>query len=169
MSLLGGALGGLLLEKAGQAAGPLVKKILAGEVGNGQLLETLLESLAGDAGVPRDSLPELSDDALADAMQRAEAASADMLAQWVASQQLMQADLAGERDKAGHWFGWAWRPGWMWLLGFLWTWALLLRPLVNAAFGASIEALDMSVLTMLTTVYVGLYMGGHTVKEVVKR
>ena len=169
MSMLGGAIGAILLEKAGKAAGPLVKKILAGEVGNGQLLETLIDSIAGEAGVSRDKLPELPADQLGDALKRFEPASADMLQQWVAGQSLMQADLAGERDKAEHWFGWAWRPGWMWLLGFLWTWGLVVRPLVNAAFDASIETLDLSVLTMLTTVYVGLYMGGHTVKEVVKR
>ena len=54
----------------------------------------------------------------------------------------------------------------MWLLAALWTYAFMGRPLANAAFGWSIEALDTGVLMTVTTVYVGLYMGGHTIKDI---
>lgn len=62
---------------------------------------------------------------------------------------------------------WGWRPGWMWLLAFVWLYALILRPLANAAFGAAIEAVDLTILMTLTGVFTGLYMGGHTAKSIV--
>jgi hypothetical protein len=167
MSLLGGALGGILLDRLGDLAPPLIKKILAGEVGDGQLIKTVIETIAGKADVPVDALPDLGLDQLAKAARDAEPLAADALAQMVESQRLMNETIAAERTE--HWFSWAWRPGWMWLLGVLWTYALVLRPIVNAAFTASIEAVDLSMLAMLTTVYVGLYMGGHTIKEAMKK
>jgi hypothetical protein len=64
---------------------------------------------------------------------------------------------------------WAWRPAWMWLLAFIWTYALVLRPLVNASLGASIEGIDLSVLMTLTGAYLALYMGGHTAMNIFGR
>ncbi len=54
----------------------------------------------------------------------------------------------------------------MWLLAFVWLYALILRPLANAAFGAAIEAVDLTILMTLTGVFTGLYMGGHTAKSI---
>ena len=62
----------------------------------------------------------------------------------------------------------AWRPGWMYFLGFLWAWALVLVPLVNAWLGSAIPGIDLGILLTLTSWFIALYMGGHTVKELGK-
>lgn len=80
---------------------------------------------------------------------------------------MMNETLKAELDKGGPASTWAWRPGWMWLLAFVWLYALILRPLANAAFSAAIEAVDLTILMTLTGVFTGLYMGGHTAKSIV--
>lgn len=76
-------------------------------------------------------------------------AAADILVQHVENQRLMNETLKAEMDKGGPTWTWAWRPGWMWLLAFVWLYALILRPLTNAALGASIEAVDLTILMTL--------------------
>lgn len=162
-------LASILLDKAGDLAGPLVRKILAGEIGDGQLIDTVIDTIAGQAELPPDRLPEADRAVLERALQAAEPMTAELLAAWVESQRLTAADLAGERDAGGPVWTWGWRPGWMWLLAFLWLYGMVLRPLANAAFDASIEAMDLGTLMTLTGAYLALYMGGHTVKEVVRK
>lgn len=66
------------------------------------------------------------------------------------------------------WWAWAWRPGAMWLIGLFWFWMVLVIPVLGM-FRVTISlVVDAATLMALTGLYMGLYMGGHTVKESIK-
>lgn len=158
----------ILLGAAGDLAVPIIKKILSDKLGGagGEIAGKVIEAIAEKAGVTPSDLPHLPTDDLRDAIAATEPVAADILVQHVESQRLMNETLKAELDKGGPTWTWGWRPGWMWLLAFVWLYALILRPLTNAAFDASIEAVDLTILMTLTGVFTGLYMGGHTAKSI---
>lgn len=154
----------VLLSAAGNLAVPIIKRVLSDNLdsADGQIAGQVIDAIAGKAGVAPEALPTLPSDRLQDAIIAAEPEAAEILVQHVESQRLMNKTLKAELDKGGPTWTWAWRPGWMWLLAFVWLYALILRPLTNAALSASIEAVDLTILMTLTGVFTGLYMGGHT-------
>lgn len=159
------ALASILLGAATELAVPVIKKILGDKLGGagGEIAGKVIDVIAQKAGVSPDRLPDVPAGELREAILATEPEAADLLVQHVESQRLMNETLKAEMDKGGPTWTWAWRPGWMWLLAFVWLYALILRPLTNAAFGASIEAIDLGILMTLTGVFAGLYMGGHSV------
>jgi len=161
-------IGALILEAAGKLALPFVKKIIGEKLGGEGLAGDLIDIIAQKLGLPAEKLPGAEPATLEKALVEVEPMAADMLAKHIESQrlatELQQAEIAN-----GPVWAWAWRPGWMWLLGLFWLYGLMLRPIVNAAFGAEIEPVDLSILMALTGAYLALYMGGHTVKDAVKR
>lgn len=165
------AIAAILLEAAGSLAVPVIKKILGDKIGGagGELAGNVIDIIAGQAGVPVEKLPDVKPAELDKAIVAAEPMAVELLTLHVESQRLMNENLQAELDKGGPVWTWGWRPGWMWLLAVFWLYALILRPVVNAAFGASIEALDMGVLMTLTGLYMTAYLGGHTVKDVVAK
>lgn len=68
---------------------------------------------------------------------------------------------------------WAWLYAWQWFLMAIWGWTLVGVHVANAGlrlageFGG-LPAPDAGQLLTLTTLYLGLHMGGHTVLEVVR-
>lgn len=62
---------------------------------------------------------------------------------------------------------WAWRPAGMWGLGALWFWNIVGVHSLNAIFKIALPPTDNGVLFQLSALYMGLYMGGHTVKDFV--
>lgn len=162
------AIASILLGAASELAVPVIRKILGDRLGGagGELAGKVIDIIADKAGVAPDRLPDVPTGELQDAIVAAEPKAADILMQHVESQRLMNEALKAEFDKGGPFWTWAWRPGWMWLLAFVWLYALILRPLANAAFGAAIEAVDLTILMTLTGVFTSLYMGGHTAKSI---
>lgn len=163
------ALAAILLGAAADLAVPIVKKILGDAIGGkgGELAGHVIDTVAEKIGVPAQDIPEmirLDPDRVEGALLSAEAVAPELVLAHVESQRLMNENLKAEQDKGGPAWAWAWRPAWMWLLAAIWTYALVLRPLVNAAAGAAIEPVDLSVLMTLTGAYLALYMGGHTAK-----
>lgn len=74
---------------------------------------------------------------------------------------LIRADLLKAEMKEPIWT-WAWRPFWMWLLAGFWVWTAI-------AVALGLEHIDFGTLIWLTTAYLALYMGGHTVKDAVAK
>lgn len=165
------AIGAIILEAAGGLAVPIIKKILGERLGGagGELAGNVIDIIAEKAGVPADEIPQVPQKELEGAIVAAEPEAVELLSEHVESQRLMNETLKAELDKGGPTWTWAWRPGWMWLLGFVWLYALILRPLANAALAVSIEAVDLTILMTLTGVFTGLYMGGHTAKDIVAK
>ena len=157
----------ILLPVAEKVGATVIKAILAkaGVKGFDGAVDSVVKSVAEAAGVRPDELGAAPD--LADAVQEVETQatmSPELMAAYVDSQRLsidlQRAEIAAEPS-----WTWAWRPAWMYLLAMIWLYALMLRPMVNAAVGAAIEPVDLSILMTLTGFYLSLYMGGHTIKD----
>lgn len=165
------AIAAILLEAAGSLAVPAIKKILGDKIGGegGKLAADVIDIIAGQAGVPVEKLPDIKPAELDKAIVAAEPMAVERLTLHIESQRLMNENLQAELDRGGPLWTWGWRPATMWLIAFLVLYTLVIRPLVNAAFGASIEAVDFTFLTTFITVYLGLYMGGHTAKDIMAK
>lgn len=153
----------ILIGVAAKVGAPLVKGILEKHVGPlaGSVAETVIGTIAEKAGTTVDDLASRTDGQLEEAVTETEAETPELVSAWVEQQRLANELQTAEITKEASWT-WAWRPAWMWLLGFLWTYSLVFRPLANAAFGASIESVDLPTLMTLTGAYLALYMGGNT-------
>jgi len=94
----------------------------------------------------------------------------DRAGEWLAyltATQAMSAEMARIELQSGSMFRAGWRPALMWLCGGLLVWCWVLVPTINAALKASIATPDSATLITVISVFAGLYMGGHTVKDVV--
>ena len=63
----------------------------------------------------------------------------------------------------------AWRPAGMYLIGFLWFWNIVALHVANAVWKIALPQTPYDVLIQLTGIYAGLYMGGHTIKDLAEK
>lgn len=160
-----------LITLAAQIGAPLVRQILSRHLGpaNGQLADRVLSAVADRVGVP---VPELDGFALSSptqleaALVDVEASVPEMLQLQMAEAETRAALLMADASKGG-WHAW-WRPGWMYLLGVLWIWQVIGLHVLNAVFKIALPPAPWEYLMGVTAVITGLYMGGHTIKDVAK-
>lgn len=160
----------LLLPIAARLGLPVLTRILARHGGEtGGVIAEVLGDIGAALGVA--PTPEAISDAYAKAPETAgpaivaaEAANGDRWFSLAEEALKGQFALLMAEQNAGGWRD-GWRPGGMYLIGFLWAWTFVLLPVANAAFKATIAGPDLSVLSWLTSLFMGLYMGGHTVKD----
>ncbi|PVE56315.1 hypothetical protein [Rhizobium rhizogenes] len=158
------AITSILLGAAAKVGAPIIKNVLEKHVGGfaGTLAGTVVDQVAERLGVEPEAIPAASEEELNDAVSDIEVQMPELIAvyqQGLAGQfALLQAEQA-----EGFWPS-AWRWGWMYLLAFFWICALLIFPIARA-FGSTLETMDIATLMTLTGWFIGLYMGGHTVKE----
>lgn len=159
----------ILLDIAARHGLPRLRTILQREMGAAggvvsDVTETVLDTVAGHAGVSVDEIDQVPADALAAAAVQAET-SPEVVAEYRKLQQetnrLLLAPL--EADKPT--WTWAWLPAWQWFLMALWAFTWVIVPIANAAFQSRIPVPDVSDLANLTLAYLALHMGGHTVKD----
>lgn len=170
--MIAAGLSAFLLDAAIKAGAPIIKGILQKHLGGvaGDLAGTVIDTIAGHAGVTPDELPTLPADQLENAVRAAEDEAPELVLAHVESQRLATQLQIAEMDKDEAAWTWAWRPAWMWLLGFLWLWRLVLVPIADASTGSSIaNSIDLTTMGWLTTLFAGFYMGGHTVKDVMTK
>lgn len=152
----------ILLGAAAKVGADLVGKVL-GETG-GALAETVVRDVAARAGLPVEQLPRAEPAAIEAAVRQTNDAMPEIVALWARGLD-GQFALAEAEVRAGGWQA-AWRPGWMIMLGVLWCLRLAIVPVVDTVAGTAIGAgMDVSVMLTLTSWFVALYMGGHTIKE----
>lgn len=166
----------ILVGMAVDVGAPLVRDILSKKFGpaSGQMAEALIKSVATSAGVTVEALPELaasSPSVLKKAVLQAEAMAPELIALYTAGLEGQFKLLAAESAEGPLQSGWRW--GWMYLLGVFWTFYVLVFPILNAvlqAIGSAvrIEVLEAAILLTLTSWFIALYMGGHTLKELGK-
>lgn len=163
MSIIGGAIGTAIAGAAAKVGAKMVGKVVGGLLGErgGQLAETVVTSVAEKLGVEPDAIPVVPEKELQGAVREVEREMPETIALWSKGLdgqfRLLQAETA-----EGFWQS-AWRWGWMYLLALFWACYLLVFP-VLAVFGVAVERVDLAVLLTLTTWFISLYMGGHTVK-----
>ena len=162
-----------LAEIALKAGFPLVQKILSGRIGDtdGRLAADVVEAIAARAGVTPAELDQVEETApgrVIEAMRVVEATVAPekiALAMNEAEAQL----LMFQAEQAGPAWVSAWRPAGMYMLGFLWLWNAVILHVANAFWRIALPPMPFEQLIQLSGLYMGLYMGGHTVKDVVQK
>lgn len=160
----------ILAGVAAKAGAPIIKGILeaaapgpVSEIGG-----KIIDAIAGQAGVDPGGLEGLSKTdpgRLEAAVSATEAAMPELIALWETGVQGQFALLQAETKKGG--LESAWRWGWMYLLGFFWLFLAVLVPVANLVLpepGIRLIVPPAEMLT-LTSWFIALYMGGHTLKE----
>lgn len=160
-----------LLSVATSIGAPLVRQILSNRIGaqNADLAATVVEAVAARAGVSVPDLDRFADEhpaRMVDAVREAEAMMPELIALYAQGLEGQFALLKAEGK--GPWWGWAWRPFMMWLLAFLWLWNIVALHVANAIWKIALPPTDAATLLGLTSVYMALYMGGHTLKDFVR-
>lgn len=160
-----------LLDAARHIGAPLLTRVLERKIGgaNTRLASEVIDAVARRAGVGTDQLEQVADDnpsRLVDAMRETEAMMPEMIALYAQGLEGQFALLQAEGK--GPWWGWAWRPFMMWLLAFLWFWNIVALHVANAIWKIALPPTDAATLLGLTSVYMALYMGGHTLKDALR-
>ena len=161
----------ILADMALKAGLPFVDKLLRRKLGDkdGQLVGQVVTAIAVRAGLRTDELETVADTTpgrVIEAMRAIEASTPDMIAAYDRDLQLQLATLEAEQDEPV-WMR-AWRPAGMYLLGFLWLWNSVALHVANAIWKTALPPMPFTDLIQLSGLYMALYMGGHTVKDVVK-
>jgi hypothetical protein len=150
---------------------PIIEKVLSGKLGDakGQLAAQVIRKVAEAAGAEPDALEAMADEnpgRVIDAMRVVEKSSPEMLALYAADAQLQLAALAADRESV---FAYAWRPGGMYLIGFLFLWNAVLLHIANAIWKIALPPMPWDTLLGVAGLYFSLYMGGHTLKDMVAK
>ena len=157
-----------LATLAGSAGLKIVEKIIANRLGDGagQLAGDVLGAIAEQVGVPVDQLDQAAEDqpaAVTRALQAVEDRSPELIAVYAAGLELQKAQLAADAAEP-RWMR-AWRPAGMYLLGLFWIWSVIIVHVVNTAAGTALPPVPLDQLVQISGLYMGLYMGGHTIKD----
>ncbi|RWC58904.1 hypothetical protein [Mesorhizobium sp.] len=164
----------ILLDVAAKVGAPLVKGLLE-KIGLGgaasDIAGTVIDSVAEKLGVSPSEIPNQPAGNVEAAVKATEAETPELVMAWAKQQELSNQLQLAEMNKAGEpTWTWAWRPAWMWFLGFLFLFRLVLVPIADAALGSNVAAtVDLGTMMTLTTWFMALYMGGHTVKDAITK
>lgn len=163
---------GGIVALALQAGLPTVTAILQRRMGDadGKLIGALLDRIAARLGVPADSIEEVASTApgkVIEALKEAEKQAPEMVQLYVLEAQNAAALATAESDEP-LWMR-AWRPAGMYMIGFLWVWNVVLLHVANAIWRIALPPVPFDNLIQLSGLYMGLYMGGHTVKDIASK
>ena len=158
----------ILIPIATEVGAPIVKRALEKHLGSGagKVGEMVIEAIAEELGSTPSSLPHVVAEQPKAVETAVRVVEADMRSVYEAEAANRAALIDAEKLEPA--WTWAWRPLTMYLIGFLWLWALIGVHAANR-FGAAMPSVDLAVLFNLTAIYMGLYMGGHTVKAVAQQ
>ncbi|WP_159953058.1 3TM-type holin [Rhizobium sp. 18065] len=173
------AITAILIAAAAKVGAGVVKDILEKHVGGaaGEIGGTIIDAIAGKAGVEPSELPTLPGPTLEAAISQVEQDAPAIILAHVEQQREANRLMLAEMDKATPetWWMWGWRPAGMWLMLLCVAWYVMLRPIVNAvlwSFNSAIQielGLDIGNFLGIFTIYTGLYMGGNTLLRSVKK
>lgn len=158
-----------LIGLASQVGLPILRKILEDKIGTagGGLAADVVEAVAGRVGVAPahlDAYAESSPGAVIEAMREVERMAPEMVTLYASGLEYQLAVLSAEQGEPL--WARAWRPGWMYLLGLFWFWNIVILHIANAVWRIALPPAPWDVLMSLTGVFMALYMGGHTLKDV---
>lgn len=163
---------GLLLALATEVGAPMVEKILGEKIGrdNAALVREVVSRIALGSGVRPDELEQFAErdpEVVREAIVDVETQSPEIFALYAAGIELQLARLEAEQGDPV-WMR-AWRPAGMYLIGFLWLWNVVFLHGLNALFKIALPPVEYAILLQISAAYMGLYMGGHTVKDAVAK
>jgi hypothetical protein len=161
-----------LIALASQVGAPILRRILERKIGTkgAKLTSEILGEIGERLGVrPLD----VEDLALSDpervsaVLPEIETLAAERMAIYASEVEYQLEALKAEQDDPA-WMR-AWRPAGMYLIGFLWLWNVVLLHIANAFWKIKLPPVEFEQLMGLTALYLSLYMGGHTVKDIVSK
>ena len=158
-----------LIALAAKVGAPVVEKILTRHLGGtgGALAGEVIRTIADQAGVPPEALDNLATEhpeVVEQAIRDTEAVAPEIIA-------LQTAELEGklaifESEKTEPVWVRAWRPLGMYGLGVLWFWNVIFLHVANAYWKIALPPMPFEHLMGISALYMSLYMGGHTIKDV---
>ena len=163
---------GALVAIALNAGFPIIRSILDRKLGdqNGALAADVVGAIATRMGVKPDQVEAVAAEnpgKVIDAMREVERMTPELVGLYAKGLEgqfaLLQAELA-----EGGWAS-AWRPMGMYLVLFLWVWNSVLLHIANAIWKIALPPMPYDQLIGFSGLYMGLYMGGHTIKDVVAK
>lgn len=151
---------------------PLLRAILEGKLGgqNGGLAADVVGALAKRAGVEPDALEglvETSPGKVIDAMKAVDPMTPELIALYQRGLEHQNALLMAEQEEGG-WKA-AWRPLGMYFVMVLWAWQVVVLHVCNAIWKIALPPMPYDQLVTFTGLYMGLYMGGHTLKDMASK
>lgn len=155
-----------------QAGFPIIRSVLEGKLGDktGGLVADVLGAVAGHARVQPgelEALAETSPGKVIDAMRVVEPMTPELIALYTKGLEHQNQLLMAEQEEGG-WKA-AWRPLLMYQNIFLWMWQVVILHVLNAIFKIALPPMPWEHLITFTGITMGLYMGGHTVKDMVSK
>ncbi|MEP0406302.1 hypothetical protein [Roseibium sp.] len=159
------AIVGILGPIAAKVGAGLVKDALSNHLGKagGELAGRVIDEIAIQAGVRPEDLSDLPVVDVEDAIRTVEGDMPQILALWSQGLDGQFALLQAEQAENAWQSGWRW--GWMYLLGLMWFVRLMVVPVVDVIAQTRLGAeMNIEVMLTLTSWFLGLYMGGHTLK-----
>lgn len=161
-----------LIALAGSTGAKIVERIIARKFGDGagQLAGDVMGEIAAKVGVPVDQLDRAAEDqpaVVTRALREVEERSPELIALYASGLELQRAQLAAEETEP-LWMR-AWRPGGMYMIGLLWLWNVIVLHVCNAIWKTALPQMPFEQLVQLSGLYMGLYMGGHTIKDAVQK
>lgn len=156
-----------ILSSAVRTGSSVVKDIVSAQLGPtiGGLAGTVVDTIAAGLGVKPEEVASADPVDLDAAVISAEH-DPEILKLYVEQQRLTNDLLKAEMNKSESLWTWAWRPAWMWFLMLVWLCALIIFPLMRGMTGSNIDIPDLAVVGNLTMIFLALYMGGHTAKDI---
>ncbi|MEM6372357.1 MAG: hypothetical protein AAF727_06210 [Pseudomonadota bacterium] len=160
-----------LIGLATQLGLPVIQKILANKIGpaGGALATDVIREVAGRVGIAEAEVVEVAENdpkQLHDAMIEVEGIAPELIQLYASGVEHQFALLQAEMREP-FWYS-AWRPGWMYLLMLFWLWNIVIAHMTNAIMKWALPTVDFSILLQLTGLFMALYMGGHTLKDIGK-
>lgn len=161
-----------LIALAAQVGAPLIEKVLARRIGagNAALAREVVGAIAETAGIlpgEVERAAEADPDRIGRAMREVEPNLPEVIALHEAEAAARMELFRIEQDEP-LWVR-AWRPLGMYGLGVLWFWNLIILHVANAIWKTALPPTDLSVLMQISALYMSLYMGGHTVKDLAEK
>jgi hypothetical protein len=161
-----------LLALAVQAGFPTIKAILQRKLGDeaGGLATDVVGALAVHLRVKPEELEALAETApgkIIDAMRAVEPMTPEMIGLYQKGLENQMALLMAEQEEGG----WKanWRPLGMYFVMALWAWQVIVLHVANAIWKIALPPMPWEQLVTFTGLYMGLYMGGHTIKDVASK
>lgn len=151
-----------------QSGFPILRSILERKLGDagGTLAGDVLAALASRANVKPDELEALAETnpgKVIEAMRQVAPMTPELIALYAKGLEHQNALLMAEQEEGG-WKA-AWRPLGMYFTMFLWAWQVIILHICNAIWKTALPPMPWEHLIAFTGLYMGLYMGGHTLKD----
>lgn len=151
---------------------PIIRSILERKLGDagGTLAGDVLAAIATRANVTPDELEKLAEanpGKVIDAMRAVALMTPEMIGLYAKGLEHQNAILMAEQEEGG----WKanWRPLGMYFVMLLWLWQVAVLHIANAIWKIALPPMPWEQLVTFTGLYMGLYMGGHTLKDMVAK